>query len=181
MNMVLVWFLQIEASKIQKGVEYFKVKWINISPQGSTWEPLEHLRGDATKAALMGFREAKAAEIAAFESKKKAARQGQLEKIQSTDTEVDSLDEADKQPYIFHFRRPRSDVWKYFYSKFFDRVKKAEYAKCRFCDSAIKCANTTNLNAHLTAKHADEMKNDKIQSGKVSLASLLLYPPIFRI
>ena len=179
--MVLVWFLQIEASKIQKGVEYFKVKWINISPQGSTWETLEHLRGDAAKAALMGFREAKAAEIAAFESKKKAARQGQLEKNQSTDTEVDSLDEADKQPYIFHFRRPRSDVWKYFYPKFFDMVKKAEYAKCRFCDSAIKCANTTNLNAHLTAKHADEMKNDKIQSGKVSLASLLHSPPIFLI
>ena len=125
--------------------KYFATR-LNVGATGTS-------SGDAAKAALMGFREARAAKIAAFESKKKAARQGQLEKNQSTDTEVDSLDEADKHPYIFHFRRPRSDVWKYFYPKFFDRVKKAEYANCRFFDSAIKCANTTNLN--LTAKHAD--------------------------
>jgi hypothetical protein len=39
-------FLQIEASKMQKSVEFFKVKWKNIAPQGSTWEPIENLRGD---------------------------------------------------------------------------------------------------------------------------------------
>ena len=150
---------------MQKGVEFFKVKWKNIAPQFSTWEPIKHLRGDALKAALMTFREARSSVMAAFESRKKAARQGTLDVgNQSTDTDVD----VEKQPNTFHFRKARNDVWKYFYPKYFDTVKKADYSKCRFCDSAIKCANTTNLNAHLIAKHADEMKNDKMNSGKVN-------------
>lgn len=149
---------------MQKGVEFFKVKWRNIASQGSTWEPIEHLRDDASKASLLAFREARASATAAFESRKKAAREGALETgNQSTDTDVD----LDKQPNTFHFRKPRSDVWNFFQPKYFDTSKKAEYAKCRFCDSAIKCANTTNLNAHLVAKHADEIKNEKINSGKV--------------
>ena len=64
--------MQIVASKLRKGVEYFNVVWKGIIDQGSTWEPITHLRGDPAKVALGAFRQARALEQASEESKKVA-------------------------------------------------------------------------------------------------------------
>ena len=167
--------LQVEASKIQKGVEYFKVKWRNISSQGSTWEPIEHLRGDSAKACLMAFREVRATQEADHDARTRALRQGKMDDAflpEGNDGKSDAVvgeapDTERGQKSTFHLRKSRSDVWKWFYPKYYDPAKRGEYAKCRFCDCAVKCCNTTNLQGHLNSKHADEMKVEKLKAGQV--------------
>ena len=177
--------MQVEASKFQKGVEYFKVKWRNISAQGSTWEPVGHLRGDSAKACLLAFREIRAAKDAEHDARTKALRQGKLDAVSlaegnngKSDVLVGETPETERgQKSTFHLRKARSDVWKWFYPKYYDASKRGDYAKCRFCDCAVKCSNTTNLQGHLNSKHADEMKVEKLKGGQVrgSLSFLFKY------
>jgi hypothetical protein len=60
----------------RKKIQYFKVKWVDISDSGNTWEPSAHFIGDPAKTALAAFRQKKASLEAAHEEEKAKLRTG---------------------------------------------------------------------------------------------------------
>ena len=62
---------QILADKMIKNVQHFRVKWVAISYQGSTWEPRKHLIGENVEQLLNAYTAKKQAQAAA-EKKRKA-------------------------------------------------------------------------------------------------------------
>lgn len=167
--------LQILASKFQKGVEFFQVLWKGISDQGSTWEPVEHLRGEEAKASLLAFRTARANDLAVVEAKKAAKRAARKESL-ATQALGDGDDEVPRLAHetlaAYKIRKSRSSVWEFYHPKVLlnDDEYKGEYAKCKVndCNVYIKACNTTNLWGHLYASHKKEMKDWMLSKGKVS-------------
>ena len=103
----------------RKGVQYFKVKWVDIAPAGSTWEPASHFIGDPAKAALLSFRQKRAADQAAVDAARAELRAGKqsgtddagIDKVQDTskDDELCS-DETNAALVKLQFRKKHSDV-----------------------------------------------------------------------
>lgn len=174
----------------RKGVQYFKVKWVDIAPAGSTWEPASHFIGDPAKAALLSFRQKRAADQAAVDAARAELRAGKqsgtddagIDKVQDTskDDELCS-DETNAALVKLQFRKKHSDVWKFFAPKRFEVAANAYMAKCKMCGVDIKALNTTNLKAHLNSIHADEMCKFKTENTKESalLALLLFFCSLF--
>ncbi len=46
-NLFFQLFSQIKANKLTKNGSLYSVKWVDINNHGNTWEPKEHLIGDA--------------------------------------------------------------------------------------------------------------------------------------
>ena len=170
----------------RKKVQYFKVKWLNISEAGNTWEPTSHFIGDPATTALAAFRQKMASRQAAHEAEKAQLRAGKKratdelvddEAADATDVDEEEGDEVCVVPTSskrqrINYRKKQSDVWKFFESKVFYKTQGAYYSKCRLCGTLIKALNTTNQRAHLNSCHAKEMVQFKCDNNKVALFSV---------
>jgi hypothetical protein len=178
-------------------VEYFKVKCSGIPSEGNTWEPAAHFVGDASKAVLTAFRQARADDMnrkdqscpASGETetgsgcgpgRRKRSRQGDsggggdgsgsakggtngVGLVDDEEVTIEDDDGVQKK-----HRQNRSDVWKFFFPRYWDAngpSGKGYYAKCRLCHCLLKVLNTTNLRGHLDKRHAGHMVEDA-QTGK---------------
>ena len=163
-------------------MEYFKVKWVDIAEEGSTWEPAASFQGDAAKTALANFRQERAAYASKVEAAKAARRAGkqpaptsaarnpQVEADNAADNASDEVVIADNPNGITShkhaaFRRKQSWVWRWYGPKFYCQERGGYYVKCKICAEVVKHVNTTNLAFHLNGKHPKEMCDDK--TGKV--------------
>jgi hypothetical protein len=167
----------------RKKVQYFKVKWVDIAPAGSTWEPAAHFIGDPAKQALSLFRQKRAADQAATDVARAERRSGKTPGTENvdgdhaattgTEREVDMVtdDTNGANPKQLQFRKRHSDVWKFFAPKRFEVSSNAYLAKCKICNIDIKALNTTNLKAHLNSMHADAMCKFKTDCTKESVLS----------
>ena len=164
----------------RKKIQYFKVKWVDISDSGNTWEPSAHFIGDPAKTALAAFRQKKASLEAAHEEEKAKLRTGQKRVVAdvaedgdvavTTDDEeetgIANMHNTSKRTKIQH-RKKQSDVWNFFESKTYDKTRGAYYSKCKLCGTDIKALNTTNQRAHLNSCHSKEMVQYKCDNNKV--------------
>ena len=172
-SVLCLFAIQIVASKLRKGVEYFHIIWKGISEQGSTWEPVQHLRGEEAKAALLAFRTARAADLAAFEAKKAAKKAGREPGTAPTPSRGEGGDDEinENDTLAYKIRKSRSSVWEFYHPKVHldNSEHRGEYAKCKVsdCNVYIKACNTTNLWGHLYASHKKEMKDWMLSKGKV--------------
>lgn len=169
--------LQVLAMETRKGVPYFKVKWVDIAPAGSTWEPAAHFIGDPAKTALSVFRQKRASDQAATEVARAQVRAGNKSGTRhasggdnvGSDRDVDVVsDDTNCAMTKQQFRKKQSDVWKFFAHKRFEVAANAYLAKCKICGIDIKALNTTNLKAHLNSIHAEQMCKYKTDNNKAS-------------
>jgi hypothetical protein len=157
----------------RKKVEYFKIKWIDIAPEGCTWEPAAHLIGDQAKAALSAFRQQRAAQQEADDAIRRARRAGKAAEANaqelSPDDDLRIIDPQGAGPTVkrANGRKQSSDVWRFFHSKEFNEEEKGFYARCKICSVPIKVCNTTNLQAHLNSCHPKEVVEFKVEANKV--------------
>ena len=161
----------------RKKVEFFKIKWVDIAPEGCTWEPAAHLIGDGAKAALAAFRQQRAADQEAHEAVRRARRAGKAADsdatVPSQDEEVNVMDcRAAGSNKVSLVKRPNgrkqsSDVWRFFHSKEFNEEEKGYYSRCKLCSVPIKVLNTTNLQAHLNSCHPKQVVEFKVETSKV--------------
>lgn len=160
--------MQILAVKLQKKVEYFKVRWQGISEKGDTWEPAAHLEGDEAKAALHVFKEKRAADLAAVQEQRRARAAGNGDSSEGAAEAAEDNDvQIVEQPNQCRKRKAQSDVWKWYTPKYYDASRMGTYAKCRHCLKPIKVVNTSNLSAHISQKHPELMAKDKEKVLKV--------------
>ena len=182
---------QVLAMETRKQVQYFKVKWVNISDAGNRWEPTAHFIGDPAKTALAAFRQKTASRQAAHDAEKAQIRAGKKRAQEdvaneATTTEADEDDDDDvgvaatasKRIRIHHMKK-QSDVWKFFESKTFDKTRGAYYSKCKLCGTHIKALNTTNQRAHLNSCHGKEMVQFKCDNSKVSPLPFVITPMLY--
>ena len=179
-------------------IEFFKVKWKGISPEGNTWEPASHFQGEDAKAVLAAFRKARAEDMhehdqdaagrragigngevdggSGADEGGKRSRSGTRRDTGSgtadVDGEGDEVAIVDSGTQNKKQRQNRSDVWKFFYPRYWDTngpSGKGYYAKCRLCQYALKVSNTTNLRGHLDKRHAGHMVEDAQTGKKVNI------------
>ena len=171
-------------------IEFFKVKWKGISSEGNTWEPAAHFQGEDAKAMLAAFRKARAEDMheheqdaagrragirngedndgsGAGEGGKRSRADRSGNGSGTVDGDGDDIAIVDSGTHKKQ-RQNRSDVWKFFYPRYWDTngpSGKGYYAKCRLCQYALKVSNTTNLRGHLDKRHAGHMV-EEAQTGK---------------
>jgi hypothetical protein len=198
--------LQILATMHKQRVEYFKVKWLGIPSEGNTWEPAAHFQGEGSKAILAAFRKSRADSLNREEQPgifgdetgsggRKRSRQvqsgsggdgsGTARGGTDGDGDGDTADVDGEEVGIVDtsgaqkkHRQNRSDVWKFFFPRYWDASGpsgKGYYAKCRLCQCLLKVLNTTNLRGHLDKRHAGHMIEDAQTGKKVRIYSAHLY------
>ena len=152
-----------------KTVQFFRVKWVAINNQGSTWEPAKHLIGENSKSILDKYLADKAAIFAADEQRKKDILSGVLVNT-GKPTEVDEIvagtakgrrsrSRSNSSPYTVHFSE-----W------YWDNTvtPAAKRSACLHCGEAVSASSTSNFRAHLVARHKQllvkELRADEVQN-----------------
>jgi hypothetical protein len=166
------------ADKMIKNMQFFRVKWVAISNQGSTWEPAKNLIGENAKSILDKYLENKAAMFAAEEQRKKDILSGALVATGKPDNPTTntavvkgkrSRARSNSSPYSVHFTD-----W------YWDNTctPAAKRSACKHCGDLVSASSTTNFRSHLVNRHKEllieELRADEVQNpANVStLASL---------
>ena len=152
-----------------KTVQFFRVKWVAINNQGSTWEPAKHLIGENAKSILDKYLADKAAIFAADEQRKKDILSGVLvntgkpseveEIVAGTAKGRRSRSRSNSSPYTVHFSE-----W------YWDNTvtPAAKRSACLHCGEAVSASSTSNFRAHLVARHKQllvkELRADEVQN-----------------
>ena len=161
-----------------KNIQFFKVKWVAINKQGSTWEPAKNLVGENAKSILDKYLENKASMFAAEEQRKKYSLSGALVSTgkpdnPATNTAVvkggKSRAHSNSSLYSVHFTDWYSDN---------TCTPAAKRSACNHCGDLVSASNTRNFRSHLINRHKElpieELRADEVQNpANVStLASL---------
>ena len=160
-----------------KNIQFFRVKWVAISNQGSTWEPAKNLIGENAKSILDKYLENKAAMFAAEEQRKKDILSGALVATGKPDNPTTntavvkgkrSRARSNSSPYSVHFTD-----W------YWDNTctPAAKRSACKYCGELASASSTTNFRSHLVNRHKEllieELRVDEVQT---LLTSPLLHP-----
>ena len=131
-----------------KGCPYFRVKWIGINKQGSTWEPKVHLIGEKAESILSAYLDKKEAEHQEAEKRKNDLLTGNLVEtgtvpsVRNDDNNQSSL----KQSKLDAIRsRVNESPWRHHFGKWFwdnsvsPATKRAVCLICQVRHSVIYC------------------------------------------
>lgn len=181
---------QILADRLTKSSRLFRIKWKGINKNGATWEPSSHLIGQNATTILNAYLAKLIEDKKRAEARKAALLAGELVETGASDpARADGasgsgasgtggagpsgaggsgVPAGDTAPGTVAANKNAKDrlnastVWQYYGKWFWDNssTPARKVASCTLCDRKISAASTTNLKAHLMAKHAKQMVHD---------------------